>query len=531
MIGLCFGDTLKRMTCKQAAQRGLAALLSAALLAQGAVAQVNLPALGDSVSADVSISAEKKLGDQVMRQIRPDPDYLDDPLLLEYIQNTWQPLVDAAKRLGNISEDTADRFAWEIFLVRDKSVNAFALPGGYVGVHLGLIAMTGARDEVASVLGHELSHVTQRHIARSIVGDSRNSLLATAGLLLGVLAAAKSRSTDVAQAAIVGSQAAAAQASLNFSRDMEREADRVGFQVMTQAGYQNAGMASMFERMEQAYHLMDSGAYPYLRSHPLTSERIGEARARLGTQTPGKLVGTSEHALMAARSRVLMDPRAEAWRQLQGLDAGSRQTQGFDQLAARYTSALASIKLRDFTRAETTLKTADALVGMLGADAGAKRLLAYLRAELELARGRPEAGFAALEPLAGEKSRPMMLMRVDLAQADSRTDVKREAAEALQTHLSLHANDALGWQEIAPLWEQLGQPLRAVRAQGEARAALGDITGAIDRLRSAMRLSRGKNSDQIEASVIDARLRALLYERRQMLAEMYPRGLPPGAEP
>lgn len=520
-----------RRECVPALKRCLAALLSATMLTQSVWAQVNLPALGDSVSAEVSISAEKKLGDQVMRQIRPDPDYLDDPLLLEYVQGTFSPLVQAARKLGNISDDTSDRFAWEVFLVRDKSVNAFALPGGYIGVHLGLIAMTGARDELASVLGHELSHVTQRHIARSYIGESRNSLLATAGMILGILAAARSRSTDGVQAAVLGSQAAAAQASLNFSRDMEREADRVGFQVMTQAGYAPAGMASMFERMEQAYHLMDSGSYPYLRSHPLTSERIGEARARLGTNGDTRVVGTTEHALMAARSKVLMDQRAEAWRQLQGLDAGARQGGApMDQLAARYASALASIKLRDFSRAETTLKTADAIAGMLGADVGAKRMMVYLHAEFELARGKPAAGMAALEALKDERSRPLLMMKAELAKADERPEIKRAVADSLQTWLSLNGNDALGWQEIAPLWQQLDQPLRSVRAQGEARAAMGDIVGAIDRLRSASRLSRGRDSDQIEASVIDARLRTLLYERRQMLAEMYPRGVPPGAE-
>jgi predicted Zn-dependent protease len=109
--------------------------------------------------------------------------------------------------------------------------------------------------------------------------------------------------------------------------------------------------------------------------------------------------------------------------------------------------------------------------------------------------------------------------------------VKREAAEALQTHLALHARDALAWQESGTLWQELGQPLRALRAQGESRAALGDITGAIDRLASAERQGRAKTADQFEASVIDARLRELRYERRQLLAEMYPRGVPPGAEP
>ena len=113
--------------------------------------------------------------------------------------------------------------------MRDRSVNAFALPGGYVGVHLGLIAMTGTRDELASVLAHELSHVTQRHIARGIANSKRQSLIGLAAMILGVLAASRAGSADGANAAIVGGQAAAIQGQLNFSRDMEREADRIGF--------------------------------------------------------------------------------------------------------------------------------------------------------------------------------------------------------------------------------------------------------------------------------------------------------------
>jgi len=515
-------------------QRLLAALCAGAMLLPAAPlhAQVNLPALGDSVSDDLSISAEKHLGEQIMRQIRPDPDYLDDPLLLEYVQGVWAPLVEAARRQGNIGDDTSDRFAWETFLVRDRSVNAFALPGGYVGVHLGLLAITSSRDELASVLGHELSHITQRHIARRIVGDSRSSMAAMAGMVLGLIAASKAGSVDLANAAILGSQAAAQQASLNFSRDMEREADRVGFNVMTGAGYQGQGMVSMFERMDQAYHLMDSGAYPYLRSHPLTTERIGDARLRLGTETPPPLDTSPEHALMAARSRVLMDPRAETWRQLQGMDAGVRQTlsHGHEQLAARYASALASIKLRDFARAEAALQLAEQLQRQtVPDDARARRDLAFLRAELAQARGDATAGYVALSALP-EKSRAVLMMRGQLAQVDKQPERVRAAAESLQTHVSLHPSDAGAWGLLSQLWTQLDQPLRAVRALGESRAAMGDINGAIDRLRSGLRLSRVKDADQFEASVIDARLRALLYERRQLLLEMYPRGAPPGAE-
>ena len=502
---------------------------------QRAQAQVNLPSLGDSISQDLDVGSERRIGDQVMREIRLDPDYLDDPILLEYLQGIWNPLVSAAEKLGNIGDETHDRFAWEAFLVRDRSVNAFALPGGFVGVHLGLIAMTLSRDELASVLGHELSHVTQRHIARRIAGDTKSTLLSVAGLVAGLLAASRGN-IEMANAAIVGGQAAAQQVALNFSRDMEREADRVGFNLMTEAGYSAAGMVSMFERMEQAYHLMDSGAYPYLRSHPLTTERIGDARQRLGTAEFIRPPSIAEHALMAARARVLMDARAEAWLQLQNLDAGTRSTQtgtnkGFEQLAARYASTLASIKLRNFARAENTLRGAELTLELLGGDARASRALRYLRAELAQAREQAADGYAALKPLGDDgRSRVMLLQRASLAMVDPRLESARDAADSLQTAVSLHPNDALAWTQLAQLWDKLGQPLRSVRAQGEARAAAGDLKGAIDRLRSGLRLSRGRDADQIEAAVIDARLRTLIYERRQLLVAMYPRGVPEGAD-
>ena len=195
-------------------------------------AQVRLPALGESASEEFSVSAERRLGEQIMRDIRRDPDFGDDPQLLDYVQSIWQPLLAAARERGDISADIAQQFTWEAFLVRDPSVNAFALPGGYIGVHLGLISVTTTRDELASVLAHELSHITQRHIARSIGASQRASMVGVAALILGLLAASRSRNADVGNAAIYGSQAVAAQAQLNFSRDMEREADRNGFALM-----------------------------------------------------------------------------------------------------------------------------------------------------------------------------------------------------------------------------------------------------------------------------------------------------------
>src|SRR5206468_8426088 len=124
----------------------------------------------------------------------------------EYLRSIWEPLLASSRSRGNISPEIDQRYAWEPFLVRDKSVNAFALPGGYIGVNLGLIAMTSTRDELASVLGHEMSHITQRHIARSIANTKRQSLLSLAAMLAGIVAATRAGQNsqgDAAMAAIV----------------------------------------------------------------------------------------------------------------------------------------------------------------------------------------------------------------------------------------------------------------------------------------------------------------------------------------
>ena len=158
-----------------------------------------LPELGDSASQDLSPAAEKRLGDRIMRSIWPDPSVIDDPLVLEYIEQLWQSLLGSARKRGEITQDLDSLYAWEPFVVQDRTVNAFALPGGYIGVHLGLLAMTATPDELASVLAHEMSHVTQRHIARTIGVQSRQSWVSLASLILGIMAA--SRDPAAAQAA------------------------------------------------------------------------------------------------------------------------------------------------------------------------------------------------------------------------------------------------------------------------------------------------------------------------------------------
>lgn len=500
--------------------------VSLALLCPPVWAQNQLPALGDPSGEDFSIATEHKLGDEIMREIRADPDYLDDPVLLEYLQSLWQPLVAQARVRGNLSADIDQRLAWEPFLVRDKEVNAFALPGGFVGVNLGLIAMTATRDELASVLAHEMSHITQRHIARSIGNAKRQSLLSLAAMLAGLVVASKAGSSgvDAAQAAVVGSQALAAQGQLNFSRDMEREADRVGWQVMTGAGFAPGGMASMFEKMEQSSRLNDFGGYPYLRSHPLTTERIGEARSRMGADGTGTAVSGSvlEHTAAQARARVMMDARFDALRRWQALDGDRVASTVPDKLLSAYSSALASTLLRDWARADASIAVALGLVrGSPRSDARAERAVVLLNVQSLLARGDVTRATAALEPYKADGSRPVLLLSTQaaLAAAPDAASLKPRA-EQIRTWVATRPGDSLAWTALGQVEERLGQPLRAVRADAESRVALGDLTGAVDRLHAGQRRARsGGSVDFIDVSVIDARLRDIEAQIRQRKAD------------
>jgi beta-barrel assembly-enhancing protease len=509
--------------------------------------QVSLPSLGDSVTDDFSLSEERRLGEQIMREVRRDPAFLDDPVLLQYLQSLWLPLLDTSRKTGNIDADTQDRFAWEVFMLRERTVNAFALPGGYFGVHLGLIALTQTSDELASVLSHELAHATQRHIARGFATGKRQSLISLATLLLGALAASRSSNPDVANAVLTAGQAASIQGMLNFSRDMEREADRIGFSVMQGAGFTPNGMVQMFERLERSARLNDSASYPYLRTHPLTTERIGQAQSRLGFtgSAPASTSGPTTHTLhllMQARARVLMDPRAQTLQNLQTVttpDQKSSRTStpsATEWLVAHYQNTLVSLKLRDWTRAAQSLKQAQqVLPEVLNVSqqtsqhsAEVEKTIHLLAAELAVAQNKPRQIEEAFQALALNTSRPALLLQAQaalLATGPLQKEQLLKSAEALQTWLSQNPKDTLAWSALGQVWPPLGQPLRALRAQAEASYTQGDLQGAIDRLRAAQTQTRRSVSstaspvDTIEPSVIDNRLRAWQELQRQIERE------------
>jgi len=490
----------------------------------------SLPALGDG--SDISLSAERQLGDRIVRELYRDPDYLEDPILDEYLQQIWQPLVKGAQARGEMTPELLERFAWKIFIGRDRSVNAFALPGGYLGVHLGLISVVNTRDELASVMAHELSHVTQRHISRSIGDQARMAPWLIGAMILGMLAASKS--AQGAQAVIVGGQALATQSQLNFSRDMEREADRIGYGVMSEAGFDTQGFVTMFGKLQQAAGLNDSGAFPYLRSHPLSSERIADMQARQQLQAPRPANQANDivQAMISARARVLAQPGVGALRAWanEANDTSIDQQSLNKRIGVLYGASLSLVQLRDMPAARSLLPR---LRQAVGDHASAMRLIQLLEVEMAFNENDMLGALRALNGVtrlpSSQWQRPEL---ISVAQASARlqstapsmdaSQLLAKSVSALQALVLQTPQDAQAWQVLASSLAAQGRTLASLRAEGESQMARMDIGAAVDRFRAAQDASRNNSpqiGDHIEASIVDSRLRFAQGILREQLLE------------
>jgi predicted Zn-dependent protease len=468
-------------------------------------------------------------------------------VLLEYLQSLWAPLVDSARKLGNIDSEIDQRLCLGDLSGARPQRQRLRLPGGYVGVHLGLIALTTTSDQLASVLAHELTHVTQRHIARSIAPQQNAVADGAGGHAAGHAGRQPHQQPTRPMPPSWAARRAAIQSQLNFSRDMEREADRIGYGVLGAAGF-SAGRHGGHVRQARPGHAPERQ-----RRLPLPAQPPADGGPHRRGAAAACTVGAARqpapppllHSLMQARARVLMDTRVLALKRWQTLDQEPRSplpgSSVADALAAASSSALASTLLREWSRADASLATAAALLrtGLRteggrdpSADARAVQALAMLSAQSQLERGNAAAAAAALAGTAerGTPSRALMLLQSQIAMAavpagqpatGEAEGALRRQADALQTWVARHPQDAPVWHTLGQVWARLDQPLRSVRAEAEGRYAIGDLTGAVDRLRAGQTLGRqgGGRVDFIESSVIDARLREIEGERRREMME------------
>jgi predicted Zn-dependent protease len=315
---------------------------------------------------------------------------------------------------------------------------------------------------------------------------------------------------------MAGGQALAMQNQLNFSRDMEREADRIGFGVMMQAGYEPQGFVTMFEKLQQAARLNDNGAFPYLRTHPMTTERMAEMQSR--QQLVGRPAAPAPdlvHAMMVGRARVLSNPGVDGLHSYVGEAEGAQMAAvpRARQTGILYAAALASSKLRQPAAAS---RLAGKLAVVTAGDERAARWARLLEAEVALAAGNA-APAAALN--AASSGRPEVMLS---SQARVNSGRAADAAQRLQTWVALHPRDAQAWQLLGAAYTAQGQTMRAIRADAESQVAHLDYQAAMDRFKAAQELARKTSAgggDHIEASIIDTRARQVESLLREQALE------------
>jgi predicted Zn-dependent protease len=447
---------------------------------------VDLPDLGEVSRVALSEAQEDRLGREIMRQLRADADFLDDPVIAEYLNNLGDRLAAASPEPGR---------HFELFPVRDASINAFALPGGYVGVHTGLIAATRNESELAGVLSHEIAHVTQKHIARIVDAQKSAGLASLVALAVAILAARSN--ADFSQAAIVSAQAMSVQNQLNFTREHEREADRVGLQTMSAAGFSPQGMGTFFERLQAQGRVYENNAPAYLRTHPLTFERIADIQNRLASIPYRQYSDSPEFSFVRARVQAAAGEARDALREFEV------RVREQPSAAAWYGLAQASLRVGDMEQAARAL---DLATGM----SKPSSLLDLARVELALARGQvadaiklSSAGLhnnSAYRPLAYLHARALL-----------RANQPREALNFLTERQRIWSSDSTLFALKAQAHQALGQSEESFLAQAEAYV-LTDRTGAaIEQLLMAQKAGK---ADFYTLSIIDARLRDL-RERQQ----------------
>ena len=293
--------------------------LLATLLTFAAAAGVeDLPDIGTPADAVLTQDDEFQIGAMIVRGLRDAGRILEDPEITEYVQSV-------GSRLASHAHEGGHRF--QFFVVKDSAINAFALPGGFIGVNAGLVLATRNESELAGVLAHEIAHVTQRHIARGIQAQSRANIVSTAAMLAAILIGATvGAGGDVMQGAVAVAQGAAAQSRLNFTRANEYEADRIGIGTLAAAGFDPNAMPTFFETLGRRAGMSGSQIPEMIQSHPVTSNRIAESRGRAAQYTVHVAPESQGYGLSRERLRLLAlppgtDPRAYYEKVLEGIEA------------------------------------------------------------------------------------------------------------------------------------------------------------------------------------------------------------------
>ena len=465
------------------------ALLLMPFMALADVTQ-DLPDFGDSAGTVVSPEYERRLGQLFLKQVRHYSKIVSDPEIESYIQSLGY-------QLASHSDNTEQSFTF--FMVDNQAINAFAGPGGMVGMHTGVILNSDNESEVAAVMAHEISHVTQRHLARMFEEANRYSL-PTAAAMLGAIILAVAN-PDAGAAALAGVSGLSTQNQINFTRSNEEEADRIGMQLLERAGYDPFSMPSFFEKLQRLSQYADSGAPEFLRTHPLTTSRIADSIARAESYPKKQYHNTHSYELIKQKIRVhsFKTPR-DAVKQLRE-ELNNNDISEKEKLPIRYGLAYAYIENNDYALAEQQI------VHLLknNPDDAAYLLLA---AKLYTQQSKYNDAFdmfkKAYELYPDYKPVVMAYSRALL-------DVKhaKEARDILKNYERFHTHDLNSYSLLGQAEAMLGNEIETAFLQVEYYYLAGETKLAIDKLKF---MKQQYKLDYYQEQRADARMTELQYE-------------------
>jgi predicted Zn-dependent protease len=443
--------------------------------------KIDLPELGDSSGSLLTGEEEKELGQAFFRSLHSQITVSQDAEIQQYIQTLGQRLV---------AHSDAPAYPFYFFVVMENDINAFAGPGGYIGVNSGLILMTEAESELASVIGHEIGHVTQRHLYRSAEAASRMSIPTMAATLAAILLG--TQSAAAAQAAVIAVQAGNAQFQINFTREHEAEADRVGMQTLAGADFDPRSMPTFFERMQQSTRFYGQNVPEFLRTHPVTTSRISDTRGRAETYPYKQYPDSLAYQLIKAKIRVITS--TDDTDTLKYFQSHLNQGTADQRLVARYGLGLSILKLQKFKDAEAIFQELH------------KNFPNQMQYATALARTALEARDFSTAVLRyrqlSEQYPENEALKLDYISALIKVGKAEQAKDNL-SQLNLNTQRLpIYWELLAQVYSRLNQPAESHRYLAEYYYATGQVRDAILQIRLAQK-SKG----------LTERLSAILAER------------------
>lgn len=449
---------------------------------------ISLPDLGDQSAAVITPAQERKLGEDLVRQARRRLAFVDDPEINEYIQSLGQRLV---------ARSDAPHKDFRFFVIEDPTINAFALPGGFVGVHTGLILAAGSEAELASVLAHEIAHITQRHIPRMITESQRASLPAMAAVLAAVLLGASGHQGG--DAALAATSATLQQRELNFTRAFEEEADRVGMTILAGADFDPRAMPAFFEHMQNLNRYNETSLPEFLRSHPITTSRIADSRNR-AERYPYRQIPDSS-AFHHARARIHALAQGDPDEIARAFRDNLAQGKFRDADAEHYGYALALMRARRLEAARTE-------IARLSERYPDRSPYHIVQAEIEMKAGRQEQALAIFAAARQRQPTDLPLLRA-YANALLQAGRASEAKEIAKAALRRRADDPALYRLLARAAGDAGARIEAHQALGEANYLSGNFDAAIEQLQIATQLAA--DNFYLQTS-LEARIQAIREE-------------------